>query len=89
LLNSVLSCKIEYNKITILGKQSFRVHKNITSSLLRKRGGVAKRGDGRMEAARFGFLDGGARHRGRLGTVNQYMKLNSMNNRLKKVSQLY
>ena len=50
---------------------------------------MAKRGDGRMEAARFGFLDGGAGHRGRLGTVNQYMKLNLMNNRLKKVSQLY
>jgi hypothetical protein len=38
LLSSVLSCKIEYNKITILGKQSFRVHNNIISSLLRKRG---------------------------------------------------
>jgi hypothetical protein len=42
-----------------------------------------------MEAARFGFLDGGAEQRGRLGTVNQYVKLNSMNNRLKKVSQFY
>lgn len=51
-------------------------------------GRVKKKGSGPWPW-QFGFLDGGAGQRRHLGTVNQYMKFNSMNNRLKKVSQLY